>query len=169
MLMELRRDPRIAHVPVILLSDNDVQGDLARGIEMGAEEVMSRPLHLELLVAKLRRILDRRSSASDAGIHGRISDLPIVDLLQTLTMGGRTAWVRLTTSTEDGILQIRAGKLVSAELGSTWQGEDALYALVDLDEGRFEVHFGDLGRTNLHGPTEFLLLEAVRRRDERRG
>jgi hypothetical protein len=136
---------------------------------MGAEEVMGRPLQLDLLLAKLRRILDQRSTAGEAGISGRIANLPIVDLLQTLTMGARTAWVRVTTSTEDGIIQIRAGKLVSAELGSQWQGEEALYALVDLDDGRFEVHFSDLGRTNLHGASEFLLLEAVRRRDERRG
>lgn len=166
--MELRREPSTATIPVFLLSDTGSASDLSRGFELGAEEVMGRPFHLDLLVSKLRRTLDR-NSASRAGISGRISDLPMVDLLQTLTMGGRTAHVRIVTSTENGVLQIRNGKLVSADLGPSWEGEEALYALVDLDEGLFEVHFSDLGRQNIHRPTEFLLLEAVRRRDERRG
>lgn len=168
LLLEVHRDVRLASIPVILMTESQQPNDVARGLELGAEDVLSRPIHLDLLLARLRRALERRVVQNRAGVMGRLQDLPLVDLLQTLMMGGRTAWVRVLTPEMEGWIQLRAGQMVAAEVGNI-TAEEAVYRLVDTDEGRFEVHFEDHGQSNLHVSSQFLLLEAMRRRDERRG
>ena len=98
---------------------------------------------------------------------GRLADLPLHELLQTLTLGGRTARVRIQGAIESGMVQVRDGRIVAAQYG-TRIAEDAFYAMVALDEGRFEARFVDDGKANLGRSSEFLLLEALRRRDEGR-
>lgn len=90
----------------------------------------------------------------------------MLDLLQTLTLGGKTAVIQVPGPGEAGSIQVRRGQLVGAWHGAR-AGEPALNSLAALREGRFEVRFHDLGRSNLSGTSEYLLLEALRRRDER--
>jgi hypothetical protein len=118
------------------------------------------------LLGALRNVL-RRRPAAPAAISGRLSELSLVELLQTLTRGGRTAQVSISGVADVGVVQVREGRLAAATHGPRG-GDDALNSLVALTGGRFEVRFEDAGLNNLSGSTEFLLLEALRRRDERR-
>ncbi len=168
LLDRLRDDTRTQELPVIVMGEHGQ--NLATALERGAEDVMERPVNWELLLARLRRAVGRRTSAAatTAAISGQLAELSLVDLLQTLMLSARTAVVRVAAGAESGEVHVREGRLVAAEIGP-WLGEEALHALVDLPEGRFEVRFRDGGLTNLKGSSEFLLLEAIRRRDERRG
>lgn len=140
--------------------------DVARGLELGAEDVLEKPIHPDVVVAKLRRAIARRPTQS-VGISGTLTDLGLIDLLQTLTLGGKTALVQITGNGEPGGVQVREGQIVAAQVGRR-TGEEALFSLASLQEGRFEVRFDDTGADNIHGQAEFLLLEALRRRDEAR-
>ncbi|MES2642540.1 MAG: DUF4388 domain-containing protein [Myxococcota bacterium] len=122
---------------------------------------------LPALLGALRKVLRRRPEAPPA-VTGRLSDLPLVDLLQTLMHGGRTARIVVVGTADLGAVQVRDGRIVAATHG-TRAGEPALQSLVAGREGRFEVRFEDAGLTNLAGTSEFLLLDALRRRDEVRG
>ncbi len=166
LLLELRRDEHTRHIPVILLTDKGSPRDVARGLELGAEDVLEKPIHPDVVVAKLRRAIARRPQGA-VGISGTLVDLSLVDLLQTLTLGGKTALVQITGAGEPGGIQVRDGQIVAGQVGRR-TGEDALFALALLAEGRFEVRFEDSGADNIHGSSEFLLLEALRRRDESR-
>lgn len=118
------------------------------------------------LFASLRRVL-RRPAPAPPAVTGRLSDLPLVDLLQTLVRGGRSGRVLILGGAERGEVQVREGRLAGASHG-TRLGEEALATLVGSQEGRFEVRFEDGPLNNLAGATELLLLEALRRRDEQR-
>lgn len=121
---------------------------------------------LPTLLGALRKVLRRRQEPP-AAVAGRLSDLPLVDLLQTLVRGGRTARVLVLGTADLGAVQVRDGRLGGATHGGR-AGEAALLTLVALREGRFEVRFEDAGLTNLSGTAEVLLLDALRRRDEQR-
>ncbi len=166
LLLELRRLESTRHIPVILLTDKGGARDVARGLELGAEDVLEKPIHPDVVVAKLRRAVARRPQAS-VGITGTLADLSLIDLLQTLTLGGKTAVVQVTGAAEPGGIQVRDGQIVAGQYGRR-AGEEALFSIATLSDGRFEVRFEDSGATNIHGSSEFLLLEALRRRDEAR-
>ncbi|GDX78593.1 hypothetical protein LBMAG42_04040 [Deltaproteobacteria bacterium] len=167
LLLELRRHDNTRHIPVLLITDKGGGAkDVARGLELGAEDVLEKPIHPDVVVAKLRRAIARRPTTT-VGITGVLSDLSLVDLLQTLTLGGKTAVVQVSGIADPGAIQVREGQIVAAQHGRR-TGEEALYSLAVLTEGRFDVRFDDSGADNIHGQAEFLLLEALRRRDESR-
>ncbi len=153
------------------LAEEGVGLRLARPVRAAAEDgaddtPVADPGEAPSLMSALRRVLGRPATTPPA-VTGRLSDLSLVDLLQTLTLGGRTARVLVLGGAERGQVQVREGRLVAASHGGR-VGEVALHSLVATREGRFEVRFDDDGIANLTGASEFLLLEAVRRRDEQR-
>lgn len=165
----MRRYPESEEIPVFLLTDQPGPRDVARGLDLGAEDVLEKPVNVAILLSRLRRVLSRRSPhAEDAGVVGRLNELALVELLQTLSLGGRTAEVTLSGGPEPGVLHLDNGALVSARAGDLG-GEEALYAMASQQEGRFAVRFDvPPGERDIFTPTEFLLLEAVRRVDEQR-
>lgn len=166
LIVEMRRGTATRGIPVLLTAEAADPADITRALELGAEDVIELPTNVDVIVARVRRAIGRRAS-DDEAIGGRLADLPLHELLQTLTLGGRTARVRVTGSIESGMVQVRDGQIVGATYG-TRVAEDAFYAMVALEEGRFEARFVDDGKTNLARSSDFLLLEALRRRDEGR-
>lgn len=165
LLVSMAAGEATREIPVLLLVDPGDPAAVGRALELGAEDVLDRPVRPEMLAARLRRALSRRAPTA-AAVQGRLGEITLPDLLQVLTLGGRTAVVCVSTRQRTGWVQVRGGQLAAAALG-VLEGEEALDALVGVEAGRFEIAFRDDGRTNLRGATEYLLLEALRRRDER--
>ena len=164
LLAALKSEPITSEVPVIMISGPRPGADAAEALDRGAEDVVAPPVSVRLLVAKIRRLANR--SAVDVGLQGRIRDLPLPDLVQTLSLGGRTAVIRVVCESDSGELYLAKGQLRFARYVDS-VGEVALRQLVSLRDGRFRVEFDATppGR-NLHGASEWLLLEALRVQDE---
>jgi DNA-binding response OmpR family regulator len=168
LLAALHEHPDSRELPVILLLSTPPGPISTRAMDLGAEDVLHKPFPPDLLVAKVRRIAARRPPRAAEGIRGRLRDLPAHDLLQVFVLGGRTAVVRLDTDSERGEIWIDRGRLVAAKLGAI-DGLDALKAMIALPDGRFHVEPEvPPPKANLVGTSEWLLLEAMRHRDEAR-
>ncbi|AUX45476.1 uncharacterized protein SOCE26_069670 [Sorangium cellulosum] len=57
-LDKLRAEGRLGLAPVVLLSASDKLGDVARGIECGAEDYVTKPFNMVLLHARIRACLE---------------------------------------------------------------------------------------------------------------
>ncbi len=167
LLLDLKRDDLTKDVPVLLLSNRANSLDVARGIELGAEDVLEKPINLNVLVARLKRAVARNGTASAASMNGQLADLSLQDLIQTLSMAGKTAKISLVGPDGNGSLNLVDGGIVHA----SWEdqrGEDALVDLFGMTKGRFEVQLDEKPEgTNIQGDTNFLMLEATRRLDEK--
>ncbi len=60
----LRRDPRTAQVPVIMLTAKAEETDVVAGLELGADDYMTKPFRVRELVARIKTRL-RRPAASE--------------------------------------------------------------------------------------------------------
>jgi signal transduction histidine kinase len=60
LLTQLKEDPDLKHIPVIILSAADEINNFVRGIEMGAEDYLSKPFNLPLLNARINASLGRK-------------------------------------------------------------------------------------------------------------
>jgi hypothetical protein len=102
------------------------------------------------------------------GLKGSLAELPLADLIEMTSLGGKTG--RLTLFEEDGAvvgeLGFRDGRLVGAACGELG-AEKAFYALLALTEGTFDFDPGaELAAECCNLPTQSLLMEGMRRLDE---
>jgi CheY-like chemotaxis protein len=125
-------------------------------------ELLARGSELDAVVQETREV-----------VEGRVSQIPLVDLLQLLHLNRRTGTIELRRRTssgksERGRIHLRDGDVVHATTGPA-QGEKALFRLLAWSEGSF-VFRPDAApvEPRIVLPTRALLLEGMRQLDEAR-
>jgi two-component system, OmpR family, alkaline phosphatase synthesis response regulator PhoP len=87
----LKRDPRTAAVPVVMLTAKGEEADIVAGLELGAEDYITKPFSPKVLAARIRNVLRRRSAANDDETSFlRIGELAIDPVRFEARVGGRT-------------------------------------------------------------------------------
>ena len=64
---ELRRHAPTAKVPVIMLTVRREEADKVRGLEIGADDYVTKPYSAQVLLARIMALLRRRAMSDDAG------------------------------------------------------------------------------------------------------
>lgn len=67
----LRADPRMASIPILILSARDQPADVLAGYDQGADDYVTKPVELAVLVAKVEALLRRSSRGRGPGQQGR--------------------------------------------------------------------------------------------------
>jgi len=62
---EVRRDSELSSTPIIILSAKDAEFDKVLGLELGADDYMTKPFSVRELVARVKAVLRRTSPAAD--------------------------------------------------------------------------------------------------------
>lgn len=56
-LAEIKNDPELQHIPVVLLTARGQEADIVRGIDLGAADYVTKPFRPAELVARVRRLI----------------------------------------------------------------------------------------------------------------
>lgn len=98
--------------------------------------------------------------------QGSLKELHLPDVIQLVSVSGKTGAFQLVRGREEGRIYLEAGRIVHAEAGNL-QGEEAVYLLATWDDGSFHFLPGEAppARTVTRSNTN-LLMEAARRMDE---
>jgi two-component system alkaline phosphatase synthesis response regulator PhoP len=67
---KLKKDPKTEHIPIIMLTAKGEESDIITGLELGADDYVTKPFSGKVLVARVRTIL--RRTAQPAGEKGTI-------------------------------------------------------------------------------------------------
>ena len=62
---ELKTDPKTKHVPIIMISVRADESDVVVGLEMGAEDYISKPFRKRELLARVKTALRRKDTQPD--------------------------------------------------------------------------------------------------------
>ena len=62
----LKGDARTARIPVVMLSAKGEETDVVAGLELGADDYVTKPFSPKVLVARVRNVLRRRRKGADA-------------------------------------------------------------------------------------------------------
>lgn len=100
---KIRRDERLAAVPLIMLTAKSDESDKVFGLELGADDYVTKPFSPKELVARVKAVL-RRGDAKQRESKKRVIDDIEIDL-EKMEVSVRGAAVALTT-TEFRILTI---------------------------------------------------------------
>ncbi len=167
--------PGLAGVPIVFLTSQKSVEDKIRGLELGVEDYLTKPIFVRELIARVHMLLARRThqrmSAFVPGsrrttLSGDLADMGVVDLLQTLELGRKSGVAKLHEKDLEAKIFFRDGKVVDAEHGKL-KGEEAIYRCLIWTGGTFEVEFEPIDREEvILTSTQGLLMEGMRRVDE---
>ncbi|MET0343037.1 MAG: DUF4388 domain-containing protein [Polyangiales bacterium] len=159
-------------VPLMFLSSDSAVESKVRGLELGVEDYLTKPVYIREILARIHLILERRErevlgrASHKTRFSGSLADMGLVDLLQTIEVSRKSGILKLASVGRGGIVWFQEGRVLDAEAGAL-HGEAAIYRFLLWSQGSFELEFCEVQRADaLHMPTQALLMEGVRRLDE---
>ncbi len=98
--------------------------------------------------------------------QGSLKELPLPDIIQLVSVSGKTGKFSLTNGSSSGEIHLLAGKMVHAVTGKL-SGEEAVYEMAVWSDGEFVFLPGETApTTSISKSNTNLLMEAARRIDE---
>lgn len=175
LVRRLKERAEWAQIPVVFLTSQKSVEDKIRGLELGVEDYLTKPIFVRELLARVTLLLARRThdSITTRGpgggrtrFTGSIQDMAVVDLLQTFEVSRKSGVVHLNSGAQRAHIYFREGKIVDANLGRL-RGEEAIYRVLIWNEADFEVEFAPVKNDDQIGTsTQGILMEGMRRVDE---
>jgi DNA-binding response OmpR family regulator len=137
----LRSDPRSCTIPFLFLTAKDEDIDRIRGLKIGADDYLAKPCDLEEINARIQALLARVEAARRLPIDGvrmtgQLADTELMDLIQAVEMYQQTGALLLKHESESGVLYLKDGRIVGAELG-TDEGQEPLVSLLTWKIGTY--------------------------------
>ena len=154
-------------LPWVFLTRRAGRPDVQKGFELGAADYINKPAQAEVLVAKLKQLIERSATKSGGkGVSGSLSEMALPDIVQILWHGRKTGALRIRSEGDNGEIHFLNGSIVNAMHGKL-RGDEAFYAMLRLKDGEFALdpNFAPQAKVITDSP-EALLLEGMRRLDE---
>ena len=172
----LKENVELQGVPVVFLTSQRSIEDKIRGLELGVEDYLTKPIFVRELTARVNLLLARRTQermatslpgAPRTRLSGSLEDMGLIDLLQTFEVSRKSGLARVREPRGvEIIIYFRDGKVVDAELGRL-RGEEAIYRALIWNAGTFAVQFQPVMNEDIiPTSTQGLLMEGMRRVDE---
>jgi CheY-like chemotaxis protein len=172
---KLRAREATRHIPFLFMASRTDIEERLRPLVEGAEDFISKPFLLKDLVRSAKKVVDRlhleklQKKASRPGvIQGRLEEMSMIDLLQSLEMGQKSCRLMVHKGAERGELYFASGQCRDAKIDNL-AGDDAVMKVVLWTEGEFEIDFNAANAstaTTTTRTTTGLLMEAMRLLDE---
>ena len=164
----LHGEPATREVPVMVLTGESGQAHVLRAFELGVVDYVVKPAAAQVVSAKVTQVLEwAKRRQSGRGVSGSLQEMALPDVIQILAHGRKTGRLTVRNRDREGVVSFVEGEVYDAAYG-TERGADAFYDILALVDGEFELDPTFRATTNvIQASTEALLLEAMRRFDER--
>lgn len=168
LLAEARKHDWGKKLPWIFVTSRTASADARRAFELGAQDFMTKPVAADLLVAKLKQIMEREAvqGGTNRGVSGSLGEMGLPDMVQVLWHGRKTGSLKIRSQSDRGEIHFVSGQIYNAMWGNL-RGEEAFYAMLRLTEGTFALDPNAKAEAQvIQANPEALLLEGMRRLDE---
>lgn len=154
-------------VPWVFLTGRAGGGDAQRAFAAGAADYVTKPYSADLLVTKLKQILERESAAQGGrGVSGSLTEMSLPDMVQVLFHGKKSGALKIRSAGRSGEIHFVSGDIFDA-LWEEVSGAEAFYAMLRLREGDFALDPNFVAPQRvINDSPDGLLLEGMRRLDE---
>jgi DNA-binding response OmpR family regulator len=138
----VRKHQDTRYIPFLFLSDRDEVSDRVRGLEIGAEDYITKPFNIQDLVDRMETVLERRVTSEtlpdlESSLMGQLIQFNLPDLLQNINMLSKSGALEIR---RDRIARIfvQKGEVINASLGEAITGRKAFYRVLGWKDGYFE-------------------------------
>src|SRR5262249_19230924 len=134
----LRQNNDWATIPFIFLTAQSDVEDKIRGLELGVEDYLTKPIYIKEIITRVKILLQKKQRValeenkreSRTKFAGALSDMAVVDLIQTIEISRKSGVIHFKhPDGKRGSIYFRNGKVIDAEMGRL-TGEAAVYRLL---------------------------------------
>lgn len=142
-LKDIKLTRGCSHIPVLLLSSVNRTNIKVKGLELGADDYITKPVDKAELLARIQLSIKRSSKSKiDSKIlEGALSNFTLADLFQSFEMGKKTATISFPDI--DGEISIKNGMVINCRQGRFTKTK-AINRIFFLERGRFIVNFNKI-------------------------
>jgi CheY-like chemotaxis protein len=170
---KLRGRDKTKGLPFIFVAGRADIEEKLRPLVDGVEDFIIKPFFLKEFVRRAKKVVDRlqlekmqQRSARPGTIQGRLEEMSIMDLLQSLEMGQKSCRLTINHGDDKCEMFFGGGACKHAQLGGI-EGNEAVFKTISWTEGEFEIDFtASSDKVTCTMSTQGLLMEAVRLVDE---
>ncbi len=171
---EFKSQPDWAGIPFIFLTAETAIENKIRGLELGVDDYLTKPIYIKEILTRVRILLQKRDrsnfeqkKSNNTRFSGQLADMGVVDLIQTIEVSRKTGLIHFRDGEKrQATIFFKEGRVIDAEAGHL-QGEDAVYRLLTWNDGEFEALFRSVRRSPvIEMSAQALLMEGMRRLDE---
>lgn len=145
----LRRDPATSAIPIIMVTAKAAEMDRVLGLELGADDYVTKPFSPRELVLRVKNLLRRRQAAETPTDRISVGDLSIDIPRHLVTVQGRAVELTATEFRLLSVLAQRRGRVQSREqlLRDVWNYETVIDTrTVDTHMRRLREKLGPAAR-----------------------
>jgi CheY-like chemotaxis protein len=143
---QIRSNPFTSFIPFIFLTAQTEAPDRIRGLQMGADDYLTKPFEMEELLVRVQLIFERMRKSQEAvltqkkkTLSGSTSEMALPDLLQMFSINQKTGLLRINKmGFPDGNISLENGEIIRVSIGNI-KGEKALYRMLRWNEAHFDV------------------------------
>jgi two-component system phosphate regulon response regulator PhoB len=142
----LRRDAATATLPILMLTARAAEMDRVVGLELGADDYVTKPFSPRELVLRIRKLLSRNKTTTEVSGYIKIGDIEIDVPTHVVKLAGNEITLTLTEFNLLEILDKRRGRVQSRErlLQDVWGYENPIDSrTVDTHMRRLREKLGD--------------------------
>jgi DNA-binding response OmpR family regulator len=140
-----------------------------------ADDFVEKPFYLKEAIQRIKRVIDKialekmaKASSSDGVVRGNLSQMNVIDLVQSLEMGRKSCLLTLSNKGEKCEMYFTEGQVSHAAYGAL-KGDAAVFKVLSWTGGNFQIDFdGKTKQQTTTLNTQGLLMEGLRRLDESR-
>ena len=141
----LKSDPRTNAIPIIMLTAKAQEGERVMGLELGADDYVTKPFSPRELVLRVKSQLRRAQGPEGTGKILHVGDIALDRTRHTVRVRGRTVELTATEFKLLDLLMERRGRVQSCEklLHEVWGYEVAIESrTVDIHVLRLRTKLG---------------------------
>jgi CheY-like chemotaxis protein len=169
---KLKSRPNTAGIAVILLASKaDITDKLSH--HEPVDDFVEKPFFLKEATQRIKRVIDKialekmaKAVPSDGVLRGSLTQMNVIDLVQSLEMGRKSCALSLSNGKEKCQMYFSEGQVTHAAYGSL-AGDAAVFKVLRWTAGSFQIDFeGTTTQQTTTLNTQGLLMEGLRLLDE---
>lgn len=169
---KLKSRPATANFSTLLMAS---KADIAERLspQDAADDYLEKPFYLKDATRRVKRMIDRialekmaKTAPSDGVVRGSLSQMNVIDLMQSLEMGRKSCRLSLSNEGDKCEVFFVEGQVKHATYGSL-VGDEAVFKVLRWTGGSFQLDFeGKTDKETTQLNTQGLLMEGLRLLDE---
>jgi CheY-like chemotaxis protein len=172
LIEKLKSRPATANFSSMLMaSKTDIAERLST--QEAADDYLEKPFFLKDATRRVKRMIDRialekmaKTAPSDGVVRGNLSQMNVIDLMQSLEMGRKSCQLSLNHEGDKCEVFFVEGQVKHATYGSL-VGDEAVFKVLRWTGGNFQLNFeGKTDQETTKLNTQGLLMEGLRLLDE---